>query len=105
MHASTVPLSSPPPTYAVVDAMAAAGASKEEIEEIKKDPGFALSWLSKVPKPGQNKGPMNFQIGSAKNFKRLANVIHLNHPSIYIENAHLGKGGKKVKRYNPYRKN
>lgn len=73
-------------------------------QEIKKDPGFALSWLSKVPKPGQNKGPMNFQIGSAKNFKRLANVIHLNHPSIYIENAHLGKGGKKVKRYNPYRK-
>ncbi len=74
-------------------------------QEIKKDPGFALSWLSKVPKPGQTRGPLSFQVGSAKNFKRLANVIHLNHPTIYIENAHSGKGGKRNKRFHPYRKN
>ena len=24
--------------------------------EIKNDPGFALNWLSKLPKPGQKRG-------------------------------------------------
>ena len=71
-------------------------------QEIKQDPGFALSWLSKCPKPDQDAGPMSFRVGSPKNFKRLANVIHLNHPTIYIENKHSGRGGKKARRYKPY---
>ena len=63
-------------------------------EEIKKGPGLALSWINRVHKPDQDKGPMHFQVGSAKN-----------NQSIYIVNKHLVKEDKNSKIYNPHKRN
>ena len=74
-------------------------------EEIKKGPGLALSWINRVHKPDQDKGPMHFQVGSAKNFKQLGKVMHLNKQYIYIVNKHLVKEDKNSKIYNPHKRN